>query len=238
MEKIVLVTGGNRGIGYETCKKFANLKGYHVILTSRNEEAGNEAIEKLKKETQSTEITYFQLDVTSDENVLKCKEFVVEKFGKLDILINNAGISFDWSLNFFEAEMENYLQTFDVNLFGVIRMTKAFVPLMIEKGYGRVVNVSSMAGQTEFLSTTKGISSYPLSKYSLNGLVRIVSNSIPEKVDVQVNNMHPGWCKTRLGTTKAPREPEVGARTILWLALQDSNFKSGGFYMDNKEFDW
>ncbi|KAJ6234602.1 chain dehydrogenase/reductase [Anaeramoeba flamelloides] len=241
MTKIVLVTGGNQGIGYEACKKFANLEGYHLILTSRNEERGKEAIEKLIKETKATEITYFKLDVTNDEQVLKCKEFVLEKFGKLDVLVNNAGILNGWGTfeNFFKESMESFIQTFDINLYGVIRMLKAFVPIMIEKGYGRVINLSSEFGNIKNLTEWKqGVSAYRLSKYSLNGLVRIVTSQMPENVDVQINNIHPGWCKTRMGTQQAPQEPEVAARTIVWLAEQDENFGTGGFYMDKKPIDW
>jgi NAD(P)-dependent dehydrogenase (short-subunit alcohol dehydrogenase family) len=225
--KIALITGANQGIGFAIAKLLLE-EGITVILTARNEQAGLEALEKLK----AYENCYFhQLDVTDTQSIQKAKTFVETKFGKLDILINNAAINYDTWHNAITADLEEIEETLDANLMGVWRVSQTFVPLMQKNHYGRVVNVSSGAGS--LASQTGNTPGYSISKLALNGLTLQFANEL-RRDNILVNTVCPGWVRTNMGGSSAPRTPEEGAEGIVWAALLEDTNVTGKFLRDKK----
>ena len=233
--KIAVVTGANRGLGFEASRQLAK-KGYHVILTSRDKEKGKKAAEQLQKE--GLQITFHILDVTSDESCQKLAEFLEKEFGKLDVLINNAGImidSRDGSNSIFDAEVSTLKETMETNVYGVFRVTKALVPLMKKQKYGRIVNVSSGMGQLIHMDI--GYPGYRLSKTSLNALTILLANELQLK-NILVNSVCPGWVKTDMGGEAAPRTPQQRVDTIIWLATLPDGSATGNFFRDHQPIAW
>lgn len=222
-KKIALVTGGNRGIGFETCRQLA-LNNFSVILTARSAEKGQRATEKLQKE--NLDVLFQRLDVTDPESIEGTRQFVEDEFGRLEVLVNNAGVSLDEGSRFTEISTDTLEETLDVNLLGVFRVTRAFLPLMQKNAYGRIVNVSSGLGS--FSSLSSGTGAYKLSKYALNGLTRIMADEVDAQ-KIKINSLNPGWVRTDMGGRSATRSPQDAARDILYLAKLDEEGPSGEF---------
>ena len=231
-DKIALVSGANRGIGLETCRQLAQI-GFQVILTSRDPEQGQNAIKKIS--LPKTKIFYHQLDVTDQRSILDLRSFVVNEFGGLDVLINNAGIYLDQGVSAFELSIEDFRKTLDVNLFGAFQLCQAFVPLMVDHDYGRVVNISSGMGSLDKMGGMN--TAYKVSKTALNALTRIFAGEL-SNTNVKVNAMCPGWVRTRMGGLAGPRSLEQGVDTIIWLATLPFDGPSGGCFRDRKSFPW
>jgi NAD(P)-dependent dehydrogenase (short-subunit alcohol dehydrogenase family) len=231
-EKIVLVTGGNRGIGFEVCRQLAKA-GLHVILGSRDRDHGRSAADRLSK--GGIKVHSLPLDVTDPGSIRSIKSAIEEEYGRLDVLINNAGVYLDEATGLLELDDEIFRRTMEVNFYGPLRLCQAFVPKMIERGYGRVVNVSSGMGAIGDLGG-RG-SAYGLSKLALNGLTRAVSSDTA-RWNIKVNSACPGWVRTEMGGSSAPRSPEKGAETIVWLATLDKDGPTGGFFRDRKSIPW
>eukprot|EP01155_Anaeramoeba_flamelloides_P021706 Anaeramoba_flamelloidesa591308_12.p1 GENE.a591308_12~~a591308_12.p1 ORF type:complete len:236 (+),score=44.03 a591308_12:31-738(+) len=235
MTKIALVTGANRGIGFETCKQLAEIEGIHVILTSRDVEKGEQAVKKLKKDN-NLELTFMQLDVTDSNSVQSCFKKVEKQFGRLDILVNNAGVYLDEGVSILDVDIEIFEKTIKVNYFGPFNTINAFLPLMIKNSYGRIVNVSSTGGQ--FRNTLKPTTaSYNISKFSLNGLTRIFADSVSSQ-NIKINCMNPGWVRTDMGGQNATRSVKKAPETIIYLSTLDENGPSGEFFQDKKNLKW
>lgn len=229
--RIAIVTGGNRGIGLEICRGLARL-GYHVILTSRDLKKGQEAAEKLR---DSGQITVHQLDVTSADSVESLTAFVLREFKRVDALVNNAAVYLDEGVSVLEVEMDTVQATFATNLYGPLMLCQAFVPLMRQQNYGRVVNVSSEAGS---ISAMPGYTAaYRMSKAALNALTRILASELRGK-NIKVNSMCPGWVRTDMGGAGAPRSPEQGADTAIWLATLPDDGPTNGYFRDRKPIAW
>ncbi len=232
-KRIALVTGANRGIGYEVCRQLADA-GMQVILTSRDVAKGEAATQTLKHEGK--DVTFHQLDVADESSVNAMLQFVRAGYGRLDVLVNNAGVHLDEGMSVFDVDMETVRTTMDINFYGVLNMCRAFVPLMREKGYGRVINVSSQWGQLENMKS--GTPSYGISKAALNALTRIVADEVRDDHDVKVNTMCPGWVRTDMGGADADRSVEEGADTITWLATLPQDGPTSGFFEDRKPIEW
>ncbi|MDZ7957320.1 MAG: SDR family oxidoreductase [Aulosira sp. DedQUE10] len=236
-KKVAVVTGGNRGLGFEASHELAK-QGYQVILTSRNEEKGNAAATKLKNEGLG--VIYHPLDITSDESSHKLAEFINKEFGKVDALVNNAGIYIDSeasgnNLSIFDAKIDTLKQTIETNLYGALRVTQALLPLMKNQNYGRIVNVSSGMGQLTDMGG--GSPAYRISKTALNAVTRIFASEL-QGTNILVNSVCPGWVKTDMGGANAPRTLEQGADTIVWLATLPDGSPTGGFFRDRQPIDW
>ncbi|MBW4448730.1 MAG: SDR family oxidoreductase [Spirirestis rafaelensis WJT71-NPBG6] len=234
-KKVAVVTGGNRGLGFEASRQLAKLQ-YQVVLTSRDEAKGKAAADKLQSE--GLDVTFHPLDVTSDESSQKLAEFISQQFGKLDVLVNNAGIYIDEQAgndSVFDAKIDTVQQTMETNVYGVLRVTQALIPLMKKQNYGRIVNVSSGMGQLHDMGG--GYTGYRLSKAALNALTRIFASEL-QGTNILVNSVCPGWVKTDMGGANAPRTPEQGVNTILWLATLADDGATGGFFRDKKAIDW
>ena len=222
-KKLAVITGGNRGLGFEASRQLAK-KGYKVILTSRDEGKGKAAAEQLQNE--GLDVISHSLDVTSDDSSRQLAEFIGQEFGKLDVLINNAAIYIDTqagSNSIFDVKLDTLQQTIETNVYGVLLVTQALIPLMKKQNYGRIVNVSSGAGQLTDMQG--GYPTYRISKTALNALTRIFASEL-KGTNILVNSVCPGWVKTDMGGPEAPRTPEQGVDTIVWLAT----FADGGPY--------
>jgi NAD(P)-dependent dehydrogenase (short-subunit alcohol dehydrogenase family) len=235
MEKIALVSGANRGIGFETCRQLGRA-GYQVILTSRNCALGEEAAQRLSRE--GLPIIYQQLDVTTLDEIEKVSDFVNWNFGRMDVLINNAGVSLDGEKDTTEIEIEVLEETLRVNFYGPLQLTRAFLPLMKKNNYGRIVNVSSAGGSLSLMGTLSGrMPAYRISKAALNAQTRLIASAV-KGYNIKVNAMCPGWVKTRMGGEYAGRSPAEGVDTIIWLASLPASGPTGGFFKDRKKYPW
>jgi NAD(P)-dependent dehydrogenase (short-subunit alcohol dehydrogenase family) len=242
-KKIALITGANRGIGFETARQIGQ-KGVAVIVAARKIQTAEEAATKLTAE--GLEATPVKLDVTKEEDRQAVTKFLTEKFGKLDILINNAGISAPGGLfgvrasETGEEELQSLLNT---NLFSVIAVTRALLPLLKKSEAGRIVNVGSILGSlTEQANPASQIAplkvlSYNLSKTAVNAFTIHLAVELKD-TNIKVNTAHPGWVKTELGTEYAPMEIPEGAKTSVDLALIGSDGPNGRFVHLGQELPW
>lgn len=227
--RVALVSGGNRGIGLEICRQLAD-KGYTVILGSRDETQGREAAEKLDGDVHAR-----QLDISDEESVKRLAESIEEEFGRLDVLVNNAGISNDHGQSGVEADLDRVREALEANLFGAWRLSEAAIPLMRRNGYGRIVNISSGLGALEDMGG--GQPGYRISKTSLNALTRILSSEL-RGTGILVNSVCPGWVQTDMGGSSASRTVEEGADTPVWAATLQDNGPTGGFFRDRRPIAW
>lgn len=233
MEKIAVVTGANRGMGFEVSRQLAKI-GIQVILTSRDPEKGQKAAQQLQQE--GFDVIYYPLDVANDESIKVFSQFVRQKFGRVDVLINNAGLMIDApEISVFDAKVDILRKTMESNVYGPFQLIQALVPVMKEHHYGRIVNVSSGMGQLTDMGG--GYPGYRLSKVSLNALTRIFANEL-DGTNILVNTMCPGWVKTDMGGPGATRTPEQGVDTMVWLATLPDGGPTGGFFRDRQPIPW
>ena len=230
--KVALVTGGNRGIGYELVKQLA-LNGFKVILASRDQEKGYEAVQKLKE--LDLDVLFMLMDVDNQESIRQASITINDEYGRLDVLINNAGVYLDQNKKLLNMDPSILEKTMVTNFFGVYHVIRFFIPLMEKKGYGRIINISSEYGAMSEMSY-QGVGAYKLSKYSLNGLTQLVASET--NGDIKINAVDPGWVSTDMGGPSAPRTPKQAAESILWLATIESDGPNGGFFRDGKQIDW
>ncbi|MGG0589656.1 SDR family oxidoreductase [Priestia megaterium] len=230
--KVALVTGGNRGIGYELVRQLAR-DGFKVILTSRNSETGRKAVQKLKD--SHLEVSYVVMDISNEASILKAAATVSEQYGRLDVLINNAGIYLDKNQKLVNMDPSILEKTLATNFFGAYHVIRSFIPLMEQQSYGRIINVSSEYGAMSEMSSP-GVGAYKLSKLILNGLTQLIAAESTK--DIKINAVDPGWVSSDMGGPSAPRTPEQAARSILWLATIGTEGPSGGFFKDEKQIDW
>jgi NAD(P)-dependent dehydrogenase (short-subunit alcohol dehydrogenase family) len=225
--KTVLITGGNRGLGLETARQMRAL-GYRVFLTSRSPEGGKAAAGPLGA-------TYHRLDVTNPQEIAAIYAFVLAEFGRLDALVNNAGILIDEGQDLREVSPEDLRLTLETNSLGPLWLARAFLPLMLRQNYGRIVNVSSGMGEIGGLNNYAP--AYRLSKLMLNGITRILAEGLNGK-NVLVNAVCPGWARTDMGGPSASRSSEFAAQGIVWAATLPDGGPQGGFFRDGKPIDW
>jgi len=228
---VAIVTGGNRGIGHEICKELSKA-GCNVVLTSRNEQEGRRAVAKLH---HNDNVAYRRLDVTDSKDIASLRDWILKTYGRVDILINNAGVYLDEGVSVFDVD-ENIMQdTIAVNFYGSFHMCRAFVPIMRQNGYGRIVNVSSGYGA---MSEMGGyVAAYRISKAALNALTLIMANELRDG-NIKVNAVCPGWVRTDMGGTMAPISPEAAAKDIVHFALIDAKGPTGGFFRHKKLIQW
>ena len=224
-----LVTGGNRGIGLQTCRNLG-AEGMSVLLGSRNVALGDEAAAGLRAEMLS--VTAIELDVADPVSITRLAEGLARDGIHVDVLVNNAGVIAPGDL--LTGSGDQMTEALDVNLLGPWRMAKAFMPAMAARGWGRVVNVSSAWGS--FASGLKGPAAYAITKAALNALtVRLAREA---GAGVKVNAACPGWVRTRMGGESAPRSVIEGADTVVWLATLPDDGPTGGFFRDRKPAEW
>lgn len=228
--KIALVSGANRGIGLAVVRELA-ASGYRVALGARDLGKGQEAAREVGKN-----VTALQLDVTDQSSVDACIRAIERQFGRLDVLINNAGTMYDSWQTAEKADLAKSHEAHETNLWGPWRLAQAAIPLIRKSGGGRIVNVSSEAGSIAKLGAGSP-PAYATSKAALNALTRILAGEL--KGDrILVNSVCPGWVRTAMGGENAPRTVEQGAASIMWAVNIPDDGPSGGFFRDGKPLQW
>ena len=231
--KIAAVTGANRGIGFEIVREMSKIKGMTLILTSRDKGNGLTAVTNLKNE--GSVVDYCQLDVTDINSIKHFYHYILKQYGKLDILINNAGISLDKAARGTKIDIKTVRETMETDFYGPLYLCQTFIPLMEKNNYGRIINISSGLGQLNNMNA--GYLSYRVSKTSINVLTRVFAAESRSK-NILINSMSPGWVKSDMGGMNAPRSLEQGADTAIWLATLPDNGPTGKFFEDRKEIPW
>jgi NAD(P)-dependent dehydrogenase (short-subunit alcohol dehydrogenase family) len=231
-KRVAIVTGANRGLGLEVCRQLAT-SGQHVVLGSRDAAAGEAAARSLA--ARGLDVEPHPLDVTDADSVRALVDHVEHTLGGADVLVNNAGLLLDDDGDVLEVDVQHFRDCMETNVYGPLRLAQAVMPGMISRGYGRVVNVSSSAGQLSSMSDYAP--PYSLSKTALNALTRLLASAGRQR-DVLVNAVDPGWVRTDMGGPGAPRSVEQGADTIVWCATLPKGGPSGRFFHDRKEIAW
>lgn len=234
--KIAIVTGANRGIGFETCRQLAK-RELKVILTSRDRTKGTNAAKTLQSE--GLDVIAYPLDVTQPDSIQQLKQFVEGEFHRLEVLVNNAGIFPDMARpgnhSAFDTPIDTVRDAMETNVYGPLQLLQTLIPLMKQNGYGRIVNLSSGMGQLSDMNG--GYPGYRLSKTALNALTRIFADEL-KGTNILINSVCPGWVRTDMGGANAPRHPEQGAETVVWLATLPKGGPTGGFFRDKQPIAW
>jgi NAD(P)-dependent dehydrogenase (short-subunit alcohol dehydrogenase family) len=232
--RVAVVTGANRGIGFEICRQLARRGGIRVVLTARDQAKGNAAAKKLRGE--GLDVDFHVLDVTSEASIHALAGWLEATCKRCDVLVNNAGIMADpRGSRVLDSRLQTWRDTLETNLIGPLLLIQALVPLMKRHRYGRIVNLSS--GQGQLADMGPGTPAYRVSKTALNALTRTLAAELTGG-GILVNSMCPGWVKTDMGGASAPRTAEQGADTAVWLATLPDGGPSGGFFRDRKPVPW
>jgi NAD(P)-dependent dehydrogenase (short-subunit alcohol dehydrogenase family) len=232
-ERVAVVTGANKGIGLEVARQLAR-RGLRVVLTSRDKARGEKAAKGLQK--QDLEVEYCRLDVTRQASATALARYLEREYGRLDVLVNNAGILLGkYETSVLDEKESLFREVLETNFYGALRVSRALVPLMQKRGYGRVVNLSSGLGQLDDMGD--GVSAYRVSKTALNALTRMLAAATAAD-NILVNSMCPGWVRTDMGGPTASRSVEKGAETAVWLATLSDKGPTGGFFRDKKRIPW
>jgi NAD(P)-dependent dehydrogenase (short-subunit alcohol dehydrogenase family) len=239
-KRVALVTGANKGIGYETALRLAS-RGMTVLLGARDEQRGKEAAAKLQAE--GLDVQFLRLDVNDQTTHKAAHSFIEEKFGKLDVLVNNAGIALDIDQKPSEVDLQTLRKTFDTNFFGVIAVTQALLPLIRRSDAGRIVNVSSGLGSLtqhsdpawEFYPVK--LLAYNASKTALNAFTVMLAYELKETA-IKVNSADPGFTATDMNDHRGYKTVEQGAAAIIQLATLPADGATGGYFDDQGVVPW
>ena len=241
--KIAFISGANRGIGLVTSKKLAE-KGIKVILGSRDLDKGAKAVSELTQSGFQPDLV--QYDATDLDAPKKVYDYISEKYEKLDILINNAGVLLTGNLfveNSSTVSDNDIKKTFQTNLFAVISLTQKLLPLIKKSESGRIVNVSTILSSLTLHSakdspiTPAKEFAYNASKTALNAYTVHLANELKD-TKIKVNSGHPGWVKTELGGPNAPIDVEDSYKTSVQLATLDDDGPTGGLFHENDTIPW
>ena len=242
-KRVALITGANKGLGLETARQLA-AQGMTVLLGARDAGRGEAAAAPLKDEGLDVRAVKIDVDDRADHAAIAA---LIEKdFGKLDILINNAGVMLDGELGTnttLKVSEENVRKTFDTNFFAVVALTSTLLPLLRKSEAARIVNLSSILGSLA-LHATKGspiydgkVFAYDTSKVALNSYTVHLAHALQD-TKIKVNSAHPGWVKTDMGTDAAPMNVVDGSKTGVWLATLPEDGPTGGFFHMQDRLPW
>ena len=227
--KTALVTGANRGIGYETARQLGQA-GCRIVLGARDATLGEEAAQQLR--TEGLQVRLEQLDVSDEQSVRDCAARLQGDGVTVDILVNNAGV-YDRT-PILELGTETFMRVFRTNTLGALWCSQAFMPGMIERQWGRVVMVSSGLGT--FSRGMLGHPCYAISKAALNALTVKLAQAAP--ATVKINAVRPGWVKTRLAGDLGKDTVETGAERVVWLAMLPDDGPTGGYFHGKRSSRW
>jgi NAD(P)-dependent dehydrogenase (short-subunit alcohol dehydrogenase family) len=228
--KTALVTGANKGIGFEVARELARM-GLRVFLGARKVEAGRAAAEKLKADG---DIAFLEIDVSDAASIHRAAEELAGQTDRLDVLVNNAGILLDEDKDALTITPEIFEATLRTNTLGPWLVAQAFAPLLKKSREPRIVNVSSGGGQLED-GADGWAPAYCVSKTALNGVTVQLAAALPK---CAVNSVCPGWVRTDMGGENATRSVAEGAATIVWLATDAPHDLTGKFIRDRKVIPW
>lgn len=242
-KKVALVTGANKGLGLETSRQLA-AQGITVLLGARDLARGEAAAKALQAD--GLDVRAVTIDVDNRADHVAVAELIAKEFGKLDILINNAGVMLDGAIgtnSTLKVSEEDIRKTFDTNFFAVVALTKTLLPLIRKSEAGRIVNLSSILG-SQTLHATKGSPiyeakgfAYDTSKAALNSFTIHLAHELAD-TKIKVNSAHPGWVKTDMGTDAAPMNVVDGSKTSVWLATLPVDGPNGGFFHMKDALPW
>ncbi len=234
---LALITGANKGLGLETARQLAAL-GYTVLLGARKQAEGQAAAATIGPQAH-----FLPLDMASPASIQAAAQSIATQFGRLDVLVNNAGIGPDNGIKPSEAPMELIRQTFETNVFGLVHLTQALLPLLRQSPHGRIVNVSSVLGSLTVNSDPNAdlgpwrSFGYNGSKAAVNMFTATLAAEL-KSTPIKVNSAHPGWVKTDLGGQAAPLEVVDGAKTSVRLATLPDDGPTGGFFHFDDTLPW
>jgi NAD(P)-dependent dehydrogenase (short-subunit alcohol dehydrogenase family) len=230
-DAVVVVTGGNRGIGFEICRQLAT-RGARVVLTARKPAAGTAAVKKLA--AQKLAATFHPLDVTDGNSIAALREFLKKTYGHVDALINNAGIIAKGDGSALKVELAAVRETLETNALAPLHLAQTLLPLLKNGTSPRIVNMSS--GMGALSDNDGGYAAYRMSKTAINAVTAILAAEL--RGTVAVNSVCPGWVKTDMGGPHAERDVAAGADTAVWLALDAPAKLTGKFVRDRKVIPW
>lgn len=239
-KKIAFITGGNRGIGFETAKQLGKA-GIHPVIGARSESAGREAVAHLSNE--GVEAEWLQFDVTHTQDHQKAYDYFASKAGRLDILVNNAGVLLDNDYTAANVPETILRETFEANFFAPVLLTQTLLPLLQKSPAGRIVNLSSILGsltlhrQPDSPIFGAQTAAYDASKTAINAFTVHLAKVL-EGSRVKVNSGHPGWVQTSMGGSAAPMSIVDGAKTSVQLATLPDDGPNGGFFHLGEPLPW
>jgi NAD(P)-dependent dehydrogenase (short-subunit alcohol dehydrogenase family) len=245
-QKVAFITGGNRGIGYQTALDLKG-SGIKVVIGSRDLAQGEEAVAKLR--AAGVDADAIKFDITSAADQKSAYDYFNSKYGHLDVLINNAGVAagkFPGTGPEHSASdvPEDILhRVFETNFFAPIALTKTLLPLIKKSPAGRIVNLSSILGSLSLHADPNSpiyhakSFAYDASKTALNAYTVHLAYELRD-TNVKVNSAHPGWVKTDMGGDQAPMELKDGARTSVALATLPEDGPTGGYFHDGQALPW
>lgn len=231
---VAFITGAYRGLGLESARQLA-AQGYRVILGMRDPAKGESALAELR--ASGADASIVTIDVTDDASVQAAAETITRDFGRLDVLINNAGVFLEMASNAsaLDGDLDVIMNTINLNALGALRTARAFHPLLKASETARIVNVSSEMGS---LAGMQGMyPGYRLSKAAMNGVTRMLATEL-RRDKIKVNSVCPGWVKTEMGGQSAPRELPEGGASIVWAATLGDDGPTGGFFRDGQPIAW
>jgi NAD(P)-dependent dehydrogenase (short-subunit alcohol dehydrogenase family) len=232
---VALITGANKGLGFEIARQLGK-RGLVVIVGSRDKAKGDAAAASLAN--QGVEAHAVKLDLSNTDDVAALPGWIEKKFGRLDVLVNNAGVA-EWRAD----DVDSFRRTFEANVFGVVAVTYALLPLLKASPAGRIVNHSSVLGSLTSLSKQPEmfgdfvIPAYTASKAALNGFTVALAHKT-RGTALKVNSAHPGWVRTDLGGQNAPMSVEDGAKSAVLLATLPADGATGQFFHMGEPLPW
>ncbi|MDC8103932.1 SDR family oxidoreductase [Chryseobacterium sp. PTM-20240506] len=238
--KTVLITGANKGIGFETTRQLAKL-GYHVYLGCRSRSHGTEAVEKLNAEGFNN-VDLLEIDVTDLRSIQSARKELESSIDHLDVLINNAGIAGKQPQNISSCEMENLRGIFETNFFGAVQTTQELVNLLKKSDEPRIVNVSSQLASLEIQNSSQNpnhriYDAYSASKTALNAFTVLLAREF-DGTNFKINSVEPGYTATDLNNFMGTQSPKQAAEIIVKYATLDKEGPTGSFFRKDGKVAW
>ncbi|RJQ66016.1 MAG: SDR family oxidoreductase [Desulfobacteraceae bacterium] len=239
-QKIALITGANRGIGFEIARQLG-ARGIHTLMGARDPAKGRASAARLAAENLGVE--FFHIDVADRTSIQDAADRIDRQFSRLDILVNNAGIAPDGGGSVMDVPAEKFEAALITNALGPLLLSRACARLMQRNQYGRIVNISSTLGSLTAMSAASAeeaatkVPAYRLSKAALNAVTTLLAMEL-KNFRILVNSACPGWVRTDMSGEQAPLSPAEGADTPVWLATLPDDGPSGGFFRERKAIPW
>ena len=239
-KRVALVTGANKGIGFEIARQLAS-QGIIALMGARDSQRGAAAAGQLQSD--GLDAHFIEIDVTRAVSIEAAIGKIRDDFGRIDALVNNAGIMIDTGSDILELDPGILQNTLETNAFGPLLLAQACVPVMRANGYGRIVNMASTLGSLTDIANpdssyaSLAVPAYRLSKTALNAITVMLAKEL-RGTNILVNSACPGWVRTEMGGDQAPLTPEQGAETPVWLATLPDGGPTGGFFRERQPIPW
>lgn len=237
--KIALITGANKGLGLETARQLGEL-GYTVLIGARSAARGEDAAAQLSAE--GADARFIELDVTDPEKIRQAAARIGEQYGKLDVLVNNAGVFAD-NAPTGVLDVARIRETYETNVFGLYEVTRTMLPLLRESASGRIVNISSSLGSLALNADPQSelagykMVAYNSSKTAVNALTILFAHELRD-TPIKVNSADPGYMATDMTGNQGPRSPKQGAAIVVRLATLPEDGPTGGYFNENGALPW